>query len=100
LPLVSSLIDEKTHSRLGLAGPDVAFELSEAHQTQSIKPNVAVMALPDMPGKHAGARIVGGCLSELARTWNVAAAYVEPIADEAPMRDAAHNLLLEPARRI
>src|SRR5207247_2183818 len=91
LLLVGPLIDEKAHSGLGLARPEIAFELAQSHQTESIKPNIAVMTFPDMPDKHARAGIVGRRLGKFAGAWNVAAADVEPIADKTPFRDRAHG---------
>src|SRR5439155_20165017 len=91
LLLVGPLVDEEAHPGLGLAGPDIAFELAERHQAEAIERDVAVMAPPDMPGEHAGAGIVGRRLGELAGARNAAAADVEPVAGQTPLRDRTHR---------
>jgi len=91
LPLVGPLVDEEAHSGLGLARPEIAFEFTQGHQAESVEPDVAVVTLPDVPGKHAGAGIVGRRLSKFAGAWNTAAADVEPIADKTPLGDRIHD---------
>ena len=87
LPFVCPFIDEKAHPDLGLTGPNIAFKRRERQQIESVEPNVAETTLSDMPGEQALARVVSRCLSKFARAWNVATAYVEPIADNTPFRD-------------
>src|SRR5207245_2402661 len=70
LLLVGPLVEEEAHSGLGLAGPEIAFELAERHQAQAVERDVAVMALPDIPGEHARAGIVSRRLGELAGARN------------------------------
>jgi hypothetical protein len=66
-------------------------------QVEAINPNVAEMTFSDMPDKHALARIVGRRLSKFAGAGNVAAADVEPIAGEPPIRNVVHGrCLLKP----
>jgi hypothetical protein len=52
------------------------------------------MALPDMPREHPLAGVVRRGLGKLARAGDVAAADVEPIAGETPLRDRCHRISL------
>jgi hypothetical protein len=48
------------------------------------------MSLTNVPGEYALASIVGRRLSELARARDIAAAYVEPVTNEAPHGGGVH----------
>ena len=57
---------------------------------KSIKPNVAEVALPDMPDEHPLAGIVGRWLGKFTGTGDIAAADVKPITGEPPFWNCVH----------
>jgi len=70
----------------------VAFKRGQRQQIKSIKPNVAEVALSDMPDEHALAGIVGRRLGEFTGTGNIAAADIEPVAGEPPFWNSVHTI--------
>jgi hypothetical protein len=91
LPIIGPFVDEEAHPNFGFVGPDIAFESSKAQQVETVESDIAVVTLADMPSKHACTFIVGGRLSKFARTRNVTAADVEPIASEMPFVNGIHR---------
>src|SRR5262245_8260933 len=92
LPAVGLLVDEHRHRRFRLAFPDVPVEGAQCHDAQAVQPHVAVLPVANVPGEDPFAVIVGGWLSERARTRNVAAARIEPVALDLPTWNVCHSL--------
>ena len=71
--------------------PDVAVKLTDREDIEAVWPDVPVGPLADVVGQYAVAVIVGGWLCELARTRDVAASHIEPIALHPPVRNVCHD---------
>src|SRR4051812_13904726 len=91
LAVIGVLIDIEPSDPGRLARPEIALPTADPHEAQVVELNVAVMALADMPEQHRLAEAVIRGLSEGARTGNRAAAVVEPVADNVPVRNIAHE---------
>ena len=76
-----------------LSCPEVALPAADPHKAQVVEFDVAVMALADVPKQHRLAKTVVGRLGEGARAGNRAAAVVEPLAGDVPIRNVAHPAL-------
>jgi hypothetical protein len=89
LPLVRPFINEK--AQLGFrARPEVPFKTAKCQQVKAIEPNVAKVALPDMPHEHALTAIVGRWLSKFTRTGNITAADIKPVTGESRLWHSIH----------
>jgi hypothetical protein len=91
LPLVGTRIDVETKRRVGLPRPDVAIKLRDREDIEAVKPDVPIRSLADVIGQHAFAVIIGWRLCELARTWDITASHVEPIAFHPPLSPFIHH---------
>jgi hypothetical protein len=92
LLFIGALVNEQADGGL-CAGPDITFEGAERQQIEAIKLDIAETALADIPGEEPLTLIVGRRLRELAGTRNAAAANVEPIAHQVPLRNGVHCVL-------
>lgn len=73
----------------------------QGEQIQVIQLDLAKMTLPNMPRQHALAGVVRWGLGELTGAGDIAAANVEPVAGETPLRDLCHWMALhEDARSL
>jgi hypothetical protein len=78
---VGHVIHEEGSLEAGcLPGPDVVLERGRQYEVQIGESNIAEMFLADAVRQHGTANIVCRRLSEYARTGDVAAANVEPVA--------------------
>ena len=91
LAVVGVLVDIESGDAARLAGPQIALPAADPHKAQIVELDVAVMALADMPEQHRLAEPVIRRLPEGARAGDRAAAIVEPVADDVPIRDVAHR---------
>jgi hypothetical protein len=91
LPLVGMCINVKTKRRVRLPRPDVAIKLRDREDIEAVEPDVSVLTLADVIGQDAFTVIVRWWLCELARTWDVTASHVEPIALHPPLRNLRHG---------
>jgi hypothetical protein len=80
------------------ASPEISFKTTECQQIKAVEPNVAKMALSNMPDEHALAAIVGRRLGEFAGTGDVAAADVEPVTGKPPFWNSVHSVAPNRAR--
>jgi len=71
--------------------PEVAIKPKNRDDTEIIEPDIAVCTLTDVVGHYAFAVIVCWRLCELARTCNVAATNVEPVAAHPPIGYVGHR---------
>src|SRR5436190_15987388 len=91
LPVVGVLVDVEAGNATHLARPQIALPAADPYKAQIVEFDVAVMPLADMPEQHRLAEAVIRRLPEGAGTGDRAAAIVEPIADDVPIRDVAHR---------
>src|SRR5213594_700386 len=91
LALVSTLINENAEGDISLPRPEVAIKLQNSDDTEIIKPDVTVCPLPHVVGHDTVAVIIGWGLCELARTWDITAANIEPIPLHPPLRNVRHG---------
>src|SRR4051794_26308613 len=91
LAVIGVLIDIEPGDPGRLARPQIALPTADPHKAQIIELDVAVMAFADMPEQHRLTEAVIRRLCEGARTGNRAAAVVEPVADNVPVRNITHR---------
>src|SRR5207248_1583318 len=93
LPVAGMFVDIHAADPSRLSCPEVALPAADPHKAQVVEFDVAVMALADVPKQHRLAKTVVGRLGEGARAGNRAAAVVEPLACDVPIRNVAHPAL-------
>jgi hypothetical protein len=91
LPLVGTLIHIEAERQPRLPSPDVAIKLRDSEDVEAVEPDAPVGPLTDVVGQDAFTVIVGWWLCELARTRDVTASHVEPIALHPPLRNVRHG---------
>ena len=91
---VGTFINEEAHRDRSVASPYVALKGSKGEQIQIIQLDLAKMTVPNMPRQHALAGVVRRGLGELTGAGDIAAANVEPVAGETPLRDRCHWMAL------
>src|SRR5262249_30080425 len=79
----------------GLPCPEIAFPSSHPDEAQTVKIDIAVMALPDMPEQDRLAEAVVRGLGECAGAGDSAAAIVEPVSRDVPVGKLGHESLQE-----
>src|SRR5262249_16434048 len=91
LPIVRVFIDIKAGNPACVARPQIARPPTDPHQAQIVEIDIAVATLADMPEQHRLAKAVIRCLGEGAWAGNRTAAIVEPVANDVPAGDIAHQ---------
>src|SRR5205085_10844499 len=91
LPVIGMLVDVESGDAARLTRPQIALPAADSHKAQIVELDVAVMALAHMPEQHRLAKAVIRRLRKGAGACNRAAAIVEPVTEEVPMRDVAHR---------
>ena len=84
----------EAHRDRRFASPYVALKGSKGEQIQIIQLDLAKMTVPNMTRQHALAGVVRRGLGELTGAGDIAAANVEPVAGETPLRDRCHWMAL------
>src|SRR5690348_9000897 len=84
------VVDKEAGDAARLACPQIALPTADPHKAQIVELDVAVMAFADMPEQDRLAKAVIRRLAEGAGAGDRAAAIVEPVADDVPIRNVAH----------
>jgi hypothetical protein len=87
------IVDIEASDPCGLPRPEITLPTADPNKAEIIELNIAVMAFADVPEQHRFTKTVIRRLGKGARTWNCAAAVVEPVADDVPARNVAHPAL-------
>src|SRR6516165_8130008 len=93
LPVVGMVIDIKAGDPSRLSRPEVALPAADPDKAEIVELDAAIMALANVPEQHRFTKAVIWRLRKGAWTGNRAAAVVEPIADNMPARNLAHQAL-------
>jgi hypothetical protein len=79
-------IEHQRHHGVRVADPHVALELTERDYPEITQIRFPVMTFADLPDQGEQAVAVRGLLREAARAGQPAAAHIEPISTQMPIR--------------
>jgi hypothetical protein len=84
LGLISALVDEQPQHYLRLSSPDIPDEVSETENVEPVQLDFAVVAVPDVIGKHPVAVPERWRLGKGAGAGDAALADIEPVSNHMP----------------
>ena len=99
LAIVGAFVDVETGRARRLSGPQIALPPADPDKAQIVEVDVAVMAALDVPEQYGVAEAVIRGLRKGAGAGDRAAAVVEPVADDVPAGNVAHQDLHSRAGR-
>jgi hypothetical protein len=70
--------------------PQIALPATDPHKAEIVELDISIMAFADVPEQHRLAEAIIGRLCKGAGAGYHAAAVVEPVADDMPVRNVAH----------
>ncbi len=91
LDVAGPVVDKSAGTASRIVVPNVSLKTSDQYNTEIVEFDLSKMTFLNVPKKNVLAVVVVRRLAERARTGNGAAAVVEPIASDVPIRHVGHG---------